>query len=262
MDTTARLDALRAAARAGGDRAVDAFRTELSVETKAGPLDPVSETDRAVQRRVIEVLDEHTDDPVVGEEDDARKAVPAAGPAWVVDPIDGTNNFVAGSRSWAVAVAAAVDAEPVAAVSRMPALGDTYAAGDGGTTRNGEPVRVNGLAEPDAATINLVYGYADRDRAAMAGAVDTVTESFGDFRRVGSAAIALAGLASGETEAVVSTTGLFPWDAVGGVHLVRRAGGRVTDPAGDRWTPDSEGLIASNGELHDRLVGAFDAPPD
>jgi myo-inositol-1(or 4)-monophosphatase len=82
---------------------------------------------------------------------------------------------------------------------------------------------------------------------------------FGALRRLGSAGAALAMVATGQLDAAVATETAPPWDTVAGVCLVRGAGGRVTDAAGERWTPDSAGLIASNGRAHDALVAAVES---
>ncbi len=280
VDETRMLDVLREAAAAGAAVAMESFRTELDVETKSGRFDRVTRVDRAVQRRVVESLSTAAPEvPVVGEESDARKRVPETGPAWVVDPIDGTNNYVGGGHAWAVAVAATRDGDPVAGVTDLPAVGDVYAvdtpergggaddaAGPSGAgvvpVRNGDPIRVSDRSEPAAFTINPIFGFSDRQRRAHRRALDTIFETFGDFRRVGCAQAALAAVASGEIDAAVSTVELNPWDTVGGVRLIRAAGGTVTDASGERWTPGATGLVASNGNAHDRLVEAFDPTSD
>ncbi len=279
MENERLVDALDAAAAAGAAVALEGFRTDLDVETKTGRFDRVTAVDRAVQRRVRESLAAASDAPFVGEEEDARKRVPERGPAWVVDPIDGTNNFVGGGPIWAVAVAATRDGEPVAAVTRLPVVGDAYvvgppgpdAAANEGTAssadgvadavprRNGDPIRVSDRSDPGSLTINPIFGFSDRHRRHHRRVMETVFDSFGDFRRIGCAQAALASVASGEVDAAVSTVELSPWDTVGGVRLVRAAGGRVTDVHGDRWRPGATGLVASNGRAHGALVEAFDA---
>jgi len=107
-----------AAASAGAQVAADRFRTDVAVETKAHKNDLVSRADRAAQTRVSERLQADSDAPIVGEEDDEESSVPTRCPAWVVDPIDGTANYLRGYRLWATVVAALEGAEPVAAATR------------------------------------------------------------------------------------------------------------------------------------------------
>ena len=262
-DTDDALATAVEAAERGGALALESFRSDLTVETKAdGPMDAVTAVDRAVQERVFEYLaDAHPDDAFVGEEEEARKRVPADGRAWVVDPIDGTVNYVAGNRVWMTSVALCRDGDPVAAANYAPATDDLYVAGDGPTRRNGEPATVSETPEPSAFTVNPIFGVSPRDKRALGDVIDTILDRFGDLRRFGCAQAALSGVATGELEATVSTVELNDWDTAAGVHLVRRAGGRATDVYGDRWTPGSEGLIASNDTAHDALVAAFDPAP-
>jgi len=263
MDAATRFSLAHEAARTGGEVAKGGFRGPLTVESKATELDSVTEFDREVQRHIAGLLRE--DDPdtvVVGEEDlpdvETQTTLPDRGAAWVVDPIDGTNNFVAENRIWGVAISAVEDGEAVAAVNEFPSLGDTYAAADDGAMRNGEPCRVSDRTNPETFTINPIFGLSQQHRRKLAEYIVTIAEEFGDGRRFGSSQFALSSVAAGELDAAVSGIQLSPWDTVGGVHLIREAGGKVTDLAGNRWTPAAEGIIASNGEAHDELVAAFD----
>ncbi|MCL7417980.1 MAG: inositol monophosphatase, partial [Halalkalicoccus sp.] len=115
-DLATRAAVAERAARAGGDLALSRFRDDIAVETKDGKTDVVTQADRDAQNRAIEVIREQfPSDAIVGEEEDALKEVPAEGPAWVIDPIDGTSNFVRDVPIWASSVAATIDGEPVAA---------------------------------------------------------------------------------------------------------------------------------------------------
>ena len=256
--TETRADCALAAARAGAERASEGFRTQLTIEQKDATADSVTAYDRAAQRAALErIARTFPDEPIAAEEEDVRKRVPATGPAWAVDPIDGTNNYVGGGRVWATSVAAVVDCDPVAAATIAPALGDAYTADDT-ARRNGEPITVSTESDPERFLINPVYGLSPRDRRELAATVETITTRFGDLRRIGCTQLALAAVASGELHAVVSTVTLNDWDTIAGVGLVRRAGGRVTDASGARWEPDATGLVASNDTAHDLLLDAFE----
>ncbi|MEM4780525.1 MAG: inositol monophosphatase [Halalkalicoccus sp.] len=101
-DLSERAELAERAARAGGELALSRFRDDIAVETKDGKTDVVTQADRDAQSRVIEVIrEEFPTDAIVGEEEDALKEVPEEGPAWVIDPIDGTSNFVRDVRIWA-----------------------------------------------------------------------------------------------------------------------------------------------------------------
>lgn len=252
-----RVELALAAAQAGGAVAHKAFRGELTVETKTTATDVVTEADHAAQAAVINAIREtYPEEPIVGEEGDGSDAVPDDGPSWLVDPIDGTSNFVRGTRAWVTSVAALRDGEPVAAANVAPALGDTYTCVNGAVRRNETAVSVS--AETDLAKFTVVptiWWPRDR-RAEYARACREIVERFGDLRRIGSAQLVLSMVASGELEGVFTNVTAAPWDTVAGAFLVRSAGGTVTDLAGERWRHDSRGLVASNGNRHEEVIAA------
>lgn len=256
-DHAQRASVAREAARVGAETAIAAYRTGIAVEQKDSKTDLVTEADRRAQRRVIEsIQDTFPNDTIVGEEEDARKAVPSAGPAWVIDPIDGTNNYVQEIDFWATAVAAVVDGDPVAGAIHAPALEDIYLSGFDSPTRNGDQIRVNSVSDPDRATVIPTVWWGRGRRTEYARACEKVVTRFGDLRRFGSAQLALAMVASGSVEAAITNVETNPWDTVAGVHLIREAGGTVTDIDGARWEHDSRGIVASNGNLHEQVLTA------
>lgn len=267
MDAEDRRSVARRAARTGAAVALAAFRGPLAVETKASPSDFVTDADREAQRAVVEVIEEA--DPgatVVAEEDDAETGdattAPIDGTAWLVDPIDGTRNYVAGARVWATVVAATGGGDVVAAVTDMPATGDGYALGPEGVTRNGTTVTPSEFDDPETFSVAPLGWWAHEDRAEFGRLCDVLGERFGDLRRLGSAQATLAMVASGELDAAVATRPMEPWDAVAGAAMVERAGGSVTDAAGNPWRPDAGGLVASNGNAHGALLDAVEAVRD
>lgn len=259
-DLETRAAVAERAARTGGDLALSRFRDDIAVETKGGKIDVVTQADRDTQSRVIEVIrEEFPDDAIVGEEEDALKQVPDEGPAWVIDPIDGTNNFVRDIRVWATSVAATIDGEPVAATNAMPALDDYYVADSEETRLNGEPVRVSDRTDPEACTVAPTLWWGFDQREAFARVARGVVERFGDVRRFGSAQATLSLVADGGLDGALSDVRPNPWDTVAGVHLLRNAGGRATDGEGDRWRHDSHGLVVSNDRVHETVLEAVRA---
>ncbi|SDR42785.1 inositol monophosphatase family protein [Natronobacterium texcoconense] len=245
------------AAAAGADVAADSFRGDLEVDSKDGETDLVTQADRDAQVAVAEeIRAAFPDDPIVGEEDEELKAVPEEGPAWIVDPIDGTNNYVAGIRAFGTAVAAVVDGEPVAGASVFPALSDTYRVGPAGAFRNGEPLSVSDRTDPGVSTACPTFWWDFDQRDQYGNAARALVDRFADVRRFGCAQLELAMVASGALEGAVTNLQANPWDTVAGVALVRAAGGTVTDLEGERWRHDSTGLVASNGGVHDELLEA------
>jgi myo-inositol-1(or 4)-monophosphatase len=251
------------AATAGAELAYEQFRTGIASETKRSATDLVTEADRAAQRRVIEVIEEsYPDDTIVGEEEDALKTVPDEGAVWIIDPIDGTNNFVDGIRIWGTAVAAVVDGEPVAAAIVLPALGDSYTADESTAYRNGTELSVNETSDPELSTVAPMLWWDTDSRDAYAAATREIVTRFDDLRRFGSAQATLALVADGAIEGGITDLQAHPWDSVAGVHLVRLAGGTVTDVDGERWQHDSTGMVISNGEVHEAMQAATNAVVD
>ncbi|WP_142858793.1 inositol monophosphatase family protein [Salinigranum halophilum] len=256
-DAAARAHVAEQAARVGAAVAAGQFRREIAVETKGEQTDVVTQADRDAQSRVIDCIHSaYEANAIVGEEADELKSVPEEGPTWVIDPIDGTSNFVREFQVWCTAVAAVRDGDPVASAIVAPELGDVYVADDETATRNGEPISVSARTDPEGCSVVPTMWWGRDRRDEYAAACREVVERFGDLRRVGSAQVTLAMLAAGTIDGVVTNVYANPWDTVAGVHLIRLAGGTVTDVHGDPWRHDSHGLVASNGEIHDELLAA------
>ena len=258
------------AARAGGVVAREQFRGDLSVESKANKNDLVTETDRDAQRQVVATIrGEFPGDRFLCEEDlptvsgpgtdhdaEAVDSVPDSGAAWVIDPIDGTANYVRGMRLWATVVSAVVDGEPVASATYLPSYGDLYAVGPESATRDGTELSVSDRTDPETFAVAPVGWWDRNERAEFGRLCSAVGDRFGDVRRLGSFQATLAHVADGALDGLVCTRPMAAWDTLAGVHMVRRAGGTVTDLDGEPWTHDSDSVVASNGEAHETLVAA------
>ena len=256
-------DVATAAAAAGAQVAASGFDTDLDVDLKGdgtgpvGPADVVTESDREAQRHVVEVLeDRDPESTIVGEENDAAKTVPETGRAWVIDPIDGTYNFVRGLHYWTTSVAGTVNGEPVAACSVLPALETTYHADDSGAYRDDAAIAVSEQSAAASATVAPIIPPSYGERGTYVEGLGTLFERFGTTLRLCSAQATFALIANGSIDAAVTPQRPHPWDSLAGAYLVRQAGGVVTDLDGDRWTTDSDSMVASNGDVHDELLDA------
>lgn len=242
------------AARAGAQVALEKFRTALAVDTKANKTDVVTQADRDAQARVVEVVrDAFPGETVVGEEAGTADEVPPSGPAWVVDPVDGTNNFVRGNPAWCTSVAAVVDGETVGAANVAPALGDAYVADADGLRLDGDPVNASERTDPETCHVGLTLWWEFDDREAFAAACRGVVSRFGDLRRVGSAQLTLSMVAAGQLDGALGLVPVSPWDSLAGAFMVRRGGGRVTDAAGDRWEREADCFVAGPPPIHGDL---------
>lgn len=263
-ETTHRAAVTERAARAGGVVAKKAFRGALSVETKSGPTDVVTEADRDAQQQVLATIaQEFPNARVVCEEEVSSigagdltvlDAVPEQGDCWVVDPIDGTGNYAREIGFWATSVASVTDGEAVAAATFMPAMGDIYTVSPDSVSRNDEPMAVSEQTEPAAFAVGLLGRWSTAESETHGTFVHEVMERFGDARRFGSMQGVLGLVAAGGLDGAIMPDPPKPWDSLAGVRLVRRAGGRATNLDGERWQDGDDGLVVSNGEHHDRLV--------
>ncbi|MFC7584269.1 inositol monophosphatase family protein [Nonomuraea antimicrobica] len=238
MDVTYLLDTATEAARAVGPRLRAAFRSRPGVATKRDFHDPVTEHDRAAEDTIRSVIDARTPgSAIVGEEGGTTGSGDLV---WYVDPIDGTANFAAGLPFFCVSVAAAVRGELVAGIVYDPVREDEFTATTEGAWHNGTPLRSTG-ARGDREAM-LLSGYPtpldlDTDGDDALRRYGRLVHSFAAVRRVGSAALKLAHVAAGWSDAAYGTRA-NPWDVAAGALLVRQAGGvYVGDPLvkGTTW---------------------------
>ena len=228
---------------------------DLVVETKPD-LTPVSDADRAVETAVRQRLaNERPDDAVIGEE---YGVTGQSGREWIVDPIDGTKNFVRGAPVWATLLALRVDGEVVVGVVSAPALGRRWwAARDGGawTSFGGRErhITVSKVASLDDAFVSYssLSGWRERQDSFLALTSRVWrTRAFGDFW---SHMLVAEGAADVSCEPEVSL-----WDLAALQPIVEEAGGRFSDLSGvDR--ADGGSVVCSNGLLHDAILAALAA---
>lgn len=247
------VDVARSAAAAGALVAMHwwADHATLQIQEKGGPRDLVSRADREAEVAIREELARlRPTDGVLGEEGGAAEGT--SGIRWVIDPIDGTTSYLYGRADWAVSVAAVRSSDDVviAAAVVEPVLGRTTSAQRGrGTFCNGERVRVSDVRSLAHALVEINFGRDDqREVAGMM--VHKLAVRVRDLRRGGSAASALARVATGQADAAW-TPGLQPWDCAAGVLLVEEAGGVVGDlngPTEGVW-PGSGDVLAANPTL-------------
>ena len=265
LDLDRVLGVAREAAGAGVETLREAWKNrdvEVAADEKQ-PRDLVTETDREAERRIVErIRATFPDHDLVAEESDQRGAAAAGdGPRWVVDPLDGTANFVHGIPIWAVSVALLDDDAPVVGVVVDPLRNEwfTAVAGQGafldrGDPAEAEPIRVSRSA--DSARAILATGFPFRRPVEIERYLEAFGELFrrvSDMRRAGSAALDLAYVASGRVEGFWEI-GLNRWDIAAGELLVLEAGGRVSDWRGGAEHRTTGWIAAGNPATHDLLL--------
>jgi histidinol-phosphatase len=246
-----RLDAMVEAARAGGAVALEHYRRGLEVTLKADR-SPVTEADRQAERAIVDVLRARCPDHgALGEE------LGESGPRdrrFIVDPIDGTRNFVRRIPTWAVLIGLEEDGVVTAGVIYQPAWDVLHTAWRGaGAWRDGEPIRVSPVDALDRAlvvhsSVNFLKRSKYWDGFLQLADRTQVQRGFGDFS-------AYLWVAEGQGEIALSTT-VNAWDVAALKVVVEEAGGRVTDMDGNGGIYGST-VFASNGTLHDAGLAAL-----
>jgi myo-inositol-1(or 4)-monophosphatase len=210
---------------------------------KSSVTDPVSDADRAAEEAIRELLAaERPDDGLLAEE--GSRAETASGRRWIVDPLDGTVNFLYGFPAWCVSVALQDDEGGAVGVVHDPLRDETFRASrGGGCSLDGSRVRVRQCDDLSRALVATGFGY-ERDRRVMqAEVVRRVLPSVRDIRRAGAAALDLSWLAAGRLDGYWER-GLSAWDWAAGRLLVEEARGVVAELPGEPY-----GLVAASPAL-------------
>lgn len=213
----------------------------------------VSDADRDAERTVTEILfAERPDDGLLGEEGSSRDS--SSGRRWVVDPLDGTTNFLYGIPAWCVSIALEDDGGGLVGVVADPVRGETFTAiREGGAQRDGEPIAVGAVEALDMAVVATGFGYDLEQRAAQAAILTEVLPRVRDVRRFGAAALDLCWVATGRFD-VYYERGLQPWDWAAASLIVAEADGSL------RWMGgEPHGLVAGTPALVDALAELVNA---
>lgn len=238
--------------------------------TKTSDTDVVTVMDTAAERLLrVRLLEARPDDAILGEEGARRPG--SSGITWVVDPIDGTVNYLYGLPGYAVSVAAVLgdpqgeDWLPVAGAVCAPLLGRVWAAHRGGGAWTGDldgaprtPLSVSRATLLGQALVGTGFSYRSEVRAQQARLLTRVLPAVRDIRRMGSAAVDLCLVAQGGLDAFYERE-LNPWDLAAGWLVVTEAGGLVTGLSGGR--PSPAGVLAGGPHLHPQLIRLLAAAP-
>jgi myo-inositol-1(or 4)-monophosphatase len=218
------------------------------VSSKSSETDLVSEADRASEAAILDLLmRERPSDGLLGEEGSSRDG--DSGRRWVIDPLDGTINYLYGFPAWCVSVALEDADGGLAGVVHDPLRDETFSASRGaGAFLNGNRVQVNSEEALDHALVATGFAYQAPVRAAQSELLTNVLPRVRDIRRAGAAALDLAWVAAGRLDAYFER-GLKPWDWAAARLLIAEAGGAVAELGGD-----PPGLAAANPVLLPKLL--------
>jgi myo-inositol-1(or 4)-monophosphatase len=259
MNIEARLMTATAVIHEAGALAAKFFarRTALARETK-GPQDFVSLADREVEALIrTRLANAFPDDGFLGEESGGFPGERC----WVVDPIDGTNNFLRGLPLWGVSIAYAIAGQPVIGLIYLPCVDRLYSAVRGwGATCNDLPIHAS--RTDDLAQATILVGLSRRTSPDLSlGMIETVLRSGSAMRCMGTCVVAVAMVAEGAADAYYEAH-VQPWDCLAGLLIVREAGGRTNEVPGPVMLAHGGPLLAATPMLFDRLAAVVSAQVD
>lgn len=252
------------AARSAGDIIMRHLRQgqPLDVQSK-GANDYVTKADHEAEAAIIDAIrQKYPDHAVLAEESGASAGHGESDVEWIIDPLDGTTNFIRGIPQFAVSIAARVRGRVEHGVVYDPFKGELFTASRGnGATLDGRRIRVTSATQPRNAL--LATGFAYQRRRGIDTHLDVFTSALkacGDIRRGGAAALDLAYVAAGRLDGFWEF-GLQPWDMAAGTLLVREAGGIAGDPE-DRDPLESGRVLAAAPKLYPWLHELTETPTE
>jgi myo-inositol-1(or 4)-monophosphatase len=257
MTSTELLDLARDVALAAGALVKQRKLEGVQVAAhKSSPVDIVTLADRETERLIRSLIaDARPNDGFLGEESGAKLGT--SGLTWVVDPIDGTVNYLYGIPQYAVSIAV-VEGEPdpltwrgIAGCVFNPAIDELYTGSEGGAAYLGTtPIHVAETAQLSQALVGTGFGYDSAERGRQGAIIAKLLPEVRDIRRLGTASLDLCFVASGRLNAYFEH-GLNPWDHAAGAIIARAAGARVVGRAGDAASRDL--IVAAVSPLCDLL---------
>lgn len=253
-DPGALLDLAMRGARAAGVELMSRYGHVQGLDSKSSATDPVSDADRAAERILVQLItSERGDDGLLGEEGAARES--QSGLRWVIDPLDGTVNYLYQLDNFSVSVAVEDAEGALVGVVHNPTNGRTYHAIRGaGAAVDGRPLRVNDPVPLERALIATGFGYTAQRRRDQAALIAALLPRVRDIRRIGSAALDLCTVAAGAVDGYLEE-GVQPWDVAAGGLIAREAGAHyaVVTPTGAET-----GCLAAGPALFAQLTEALE----
>ena len=246
------LETAKQAARAAGHILVQRLPDRREVQVK-GLRDIVTDADLAAEKAISQAIHARfPDHAMLAEETGETNGVSPY--LWVVDPLDGTNNYSRRFPTFSVSIGLVHQGRLTVGVVYDPLRDHLFAAERGrGATLNGTPLHVSGFSDFAQAVIGLDWAHSNKNRHEIVARLGRVAPSCGTLRGIGSAALGLCYVAAGWLDAYFHI-GLKPWDLAAGLLLIEEAGGSVTDIQGRPWRPWVQQVLVSNGYLHQALL--------
>jgi len=252
------------AARSAGEIILDHHHRHATGQIdQKGAADFVTQADRAAEQAIMDHLSQQFPDHRFLAEESARDRI--GGFRWIIDPLDGTTNFIHGYPMFAVSIALEQDGQIRLGVVYDPLRDEMFTAQTGrGAWLNDQPIQVSAVSDPLNALVATGFSFRIRDIIDfyLAG-FKRVFLNVGGLRRAGSAALDLVHVACGRLDGFFEL-GLAPWDVAAGTLIIREAGGQITDVAGDADNVLSGNVLGGNPIIYEVLREALQPvwPPD
>lgn len=246
----------RTAARVAGEIVRTGFEEAFETSMK-GSVDPVTDVDEKAERAIRDIIAEKSpDDLILGEEGGGSRWDSER--IWIVDPLDGTVNFVHGVPQFAVSIALWEEGRPQLGVVLDVIRSEEFFAVSGqGATLNGKPISVSKTSDLENSLLGTGFPYDRRTHgAAYLAVVGDVLARARGMRRLGSAALDMCWVACGRFDGYWEhggPHGVKPWDVAAGMLIVTEAGGKVTDETGAHNRLDARAFVATNDLIHETL---------
>lgn len=254
-DLARQLETAMIAAKEAGGILLRCRKRHLEVQTKQdGSL--VSEADLAAEQCILEILQAAFPDYAVLAEEKGP-AGPKDQPCWVIDPLDGTTNYLHGLPTFAVSIALQESGVTQLAVVYLPLTAELFSAVPGRPAHlNAKPIRVSATALLEDALLDVYldrHSGQDKIEEGLKLLEFVVRKCHGRFKNLGSTASILCYVAAGRLDGYLKN-GAKVWDVAAGGLIVQQAGGQFTDLRGNPWGSKGSSLLATNGHLHPRIL--------
>ncbi|MEP1539340.1 MAG: inositol monophosphatase family protein [Paracoccaceae bacterium] len=245
QELLARRNAATDILRKAGDAARVRFMSRDYETESKGTQDFVSVVDRETEHFIeTELTKAFPDDTIMGEESGGV----LGSMTWIVDPIDGTSNFVRGIGHWCLSAALVVDNRAVVGVIYDPMLDEMFTCHlGGGATLNDRPMRVSDTTSPQSALLGISFNFQN-SKDSVSRVVGDLIANGTSFRMLGAGALSLAHCAAGRTDGFWEAF-MKPWDAAAGLALVAEAGGATCDYSASDGFAHGNAVLVSNGSL-------------
>jgi len=226
--------------------------------TLKGFADPVTEYDKKSEKMIIDLLSSKFPNSSFITEESGEIGDKNGEIKWIIDPLDGTVNFIHSIPYIAVSIGLEIDGDIVAGVVYNPIIDELFTAIKGaGSFMNNKKIKVSNISTPSDSLIVTGFPYRREGRIdELMKPLRVFIKDYQGFRRLGAASVDMCYVARGSFEAFYEEN-LKPWDTAAGKVIVEESGGKITDYYGNQFTIYSRSIVASNGLVHDYIVDAL-----